>query len=625
MKKLVSKKYLLIGVLVLVMAMTCLYSAGTAQALSYDGVDISALWYYGDGGLKIDSAKSVVDGWDKSKLTKKVVAVIDTGIDYNHEVFDGVLYTDGDGNPVGYDARTGREISLADMKDDSSDKHGNAIAGVIAIMIKELGLEDYIKIYPIKANKTEDDKQNSFDIAPVIAAINRAKEIGADAINMSLGATYKDSNGTVSDWATDSDLKYALENASSDVFIVAAAGNNGKSSDASDDNKFYPAVHDGVFGVMAYGKNGLYSKSNYGSDYGIAAPGEDIYTAKYAEGQLYDNDKDGTSLASATVAFAGALLKLRYEQDGKAAPNGNGISRIMKNLAGATVKKNGRDIKCLDFNTIVTQNFDETEFIYDPPTGIALSHNGTYGKNDGENDYTSTIYMRANAVSAITFLAKVNPYGETDPDLDLAVQWVLIREDETEQTLGNGLKLDYTPTLIDETVTVAARLEYGDNTFEQKQAVYLSPVAFMIGEVRVTYAKNAADDVDSAPPSGVVYTGETTLFSLTGIEYIGNKNKGKIQWYVDGTLAGEGATFEYNPKKLGTHRISARFDGSPVPREFIANVKPFIARPLDLAMLIIGLGILIAVTVVASVICVKRRRVKIATDKKTDIDEADAE
>ena len=136
----------------------------------------------------------------------------------------------------------------------------------------------------------------------------------------------------------------------------------------------------------------------------------------------------------------------------------------------------------------------------------------------------------------------------------------------------------------------------------------MSSVAFMVGEARVTYAENAADSVDNAPSRGVLYTNTTTVFSLTGIEYVSEEKKSKIQWYVDGELAGEGETFAYTPKKSGVRRISARYDGSPIPREFIANVKPFIARPLDLTMLILGLAIASAVIAVVIVIAVKRKR-----------------
>lgn len=102
MKYGISKKLLFIAVLVaLTVAAVFAYplSAGFASAAEYGDVDSSALWYFGDGALKVQSAKPVIDGWDKSKLREKVIAVIDTGIDYKHELFDGVLYTNAEERP----------------------------------------------------------------------------------------------------------------------------------------------------------------------------------------------------------------------------------------------------------------------------------------------------------------------------------------------------------------------------------------------------------------------------------------------------------------------------------------------------------------------------------------------
>lgn len=603
MKKSISSGLIYIGVLLIISAavFACFTGgAGVAFALEYDDVELSSLWYYGEGGLEIDKAKARIDKWDKGKLSKKVIAVIDTGIDFDHEVFSGVLYTDADGKPAGYDSRYKKQVPLENMKDTADDKHGNAIAGVIAMMIKELGLEDFIKIYPIKANTIENGKEKkSFVIPPVVEALNQADKIGADAVNMSLGRIKKDS----SDWATNTSLTYALESACDRVLIVAAAGNDGLNADGNANNVFYPAAHDGVLSVMAYDKSGLYEASNYGSVYDIAGPGDEIYTAKFTEGALYQY-LNGTSLASPIATVAGVLLKLRYEAEGKPAPKGVELARMMRNIDGRVIKKEGAEIRCLDFNTIVTQDFENTKYEYSDPTGISLSHNGEYGKDA----YEDIIYMRANAVKPVTFIAKINPFGKTDPELDAAVQWVERHADTTENVLGYGIRFNYTPKHIDETVTLIARLRYGDKTFEQSQDVFLSSVAFMVGEARVTYAENAADSVDNAPSRGVLYTNTTTVFSLTGIEYVSEEKKSKIQWYVDGELAGEGETFAYTPKKSGVRRISARYDGSPIPREFIANVKPFIARPLDLAMLILGLAIASAVIAVVIVIAVKRKR-----------------
>lgn len=152
MKKNISSGLIYIGVLLIISAavFACFTGgAGVAFALEYDDVELSSLWYYGEGGLEIDKAKARIDKWDKSKLSKKVIAVIDTGIDFDHEVFSGVLYTDADGKPAGYDSRYKKQVPLENMKDTADDKHGNAIAGVIAMMIKELGLEDFLSLIHI--------------------------------------------------------------------------------------------------------------------------------------------------------------------------------------------------------------------------------------------------------------------------------------------------------------------------------------------------------------------------------------------------------------------------------------------------------------------------------------------
>lgn len=614
MKNAISKKLIIAFVLVALVATACFACApqtSVAFATEYGSVDSDSLWYYGEGGLDIAGAKAVVDNWDKSRLSKKVIAVIDTGIDYAHELFEGVLYTNAEGNHVGYDAREKKEIPLSQMRDigknsDGVDnKHGNAISGMIAMAVKELGLQDYIKIYPIKANTVETKsavktETNKFSVANVTEALKQAGRIGADAVNMSLGRLKNNDKNL--DWATDEALINTIITLSENTVIVAAAGNDGKNSSQSDANLFYPATHDGVIGVMAYARSGLYSDSNFGSAYDIAGPGEDIYTAKYADTNTYQTMK-GTSLASPLVCVASVLIKLRYEAEGKGSLSGTQTSRFIRNLNGRTVSKDGLNIRCLDFKTALTQDFDNTQFIYDDPTELQLSHDGEYGTGD----FDDIIYQRANTARPITFIAKINPYGKTDPAVDNSVQWILQRQNLPDQPIGSGLKLEYMPSIKDETVMIIAKLQFGEKVFEQTQLVHLSSVEFHIGEARVTYLDSVGSGVDGAPSEGVLYTRETTVFSLTGIEFVSDKKVSEIKWYVDGEFAGEGKTFEYSPKTAGKHVISARFDDKPIPREFIAEVKPFIARPLDLSMLIIGLLIATGAIVTGIAVLIKRK------------------
>ena len=134
----------------------------------------------------------------------------------------------------------------------------------------------------------------------------------------------------------------------------------------------------------------------------------------------------------------------------------------------------------------------------------------------------------------------------------------------------------------------------------------------------MTYAANAHDGVNDAPSRGVLYTTETTTFSLTGIEYVDTTKT--IKWFVNGEQVATGITFDFKPSKSGKYIISAQYDNEPVIRSdyvFTANVRPFIARPLDLSMLVIGLALIIAAGTIAIVVAVKKKRAKSVTAETT--------
>lgn len=611
-----AKSLITVLAFTLILTLSALLPAAlnVAQGLQYGTVDISDLWYYGDSGLKIGDAKTVVDSWDKSRLSGKIIAVIDTGIDASHELFDGVLYKNSDGVEVGYDARRKQEVPVDGIGDSASDKHGNGIAGAIAILIKEFGLQDVVKIYPIKANSIDNGAEKStFSVANVTESIKQAKRIGADAINMSLGRLRGDS----AEWATNSSLKSAIIDAGENAIVVAAAGNDSKNSSDKEDNIFYPAGHDGVLGVMAYGRSGMYSGTNYGNAYGIASAGEDIYTAKYAEGTGYQY-MNGTSLAAPTVAFAGALLKLRYEAEGKKAPKAYQCMQMLTNIDGRILSYNSTTVRCLDFATLLTQDFENTSYDYEDPQRIELSHNGTLGTDK----FKDSIFMHASAVSPVSFVAKLQPFGKTDPDVDASITWYLRRsvyDDLVEEVeLGKGMRYTLTPTVFGDT-TIVARLQYGTLTLEVEQKIHIEYAPYLVGDVRVTYAKNADDGVDRAPSKGVLYTGETTVFSLTGIKYVDRTVP--IKWFVNGQYVGEGVEFAYQPKRVGTFLISAQYGDMPAVNTtyvFTATVKPFVARPLDLSMLIIGICIAVAAICVVAAVVIKRK--KAAKESRTEND-----
>lgn len=103
--------------------------SSVAYALSWGGKDVDTLWYYGEEYLDVASAKEVVSSWDLSKVsTPVVIAVVDTGIDANHELFAddengvSVLLKNANGDILGYNSLTGADESgNVDISDEKAN------------------------------------------------------------------------------------------------------------------------------------------------------------------------------------------------------------------------------------------------------------------------------------------------------------------------------------------------------------------------------------------------------------------------------------------------------------------------------------------------------------------------
>ncbi len=575
----------------------------------YGGTEAADLWYYGRDALDVYGAKEVVDGW-KSELdaTKPIViAVVDTGLTVNHEIFKDVLLKNSSGQVLGDNSTVPDSGGEVDIGDESSGKHGNHVAGVIAMLIHEFELENYIKIYPIKASvkkNVDGTQQEAFSIESVSEAIRRANsKVNADIINLSLGRSYADTTA----WADNTQLQYTVNSAIESSFIVAAAGNNGKrASLPREDGAFYPAALDGVFGVMGYDKNGrLWNGSNYGTLYDIAAPSDTIYSAAGVYGASgYSND-DGTSMAAPFASFAAALLKLRLRLEGEEC-DPHILSRYMRSFAFDNVTYDGTQINLLDLKTLVTQDLADVEPNYNDPTGIAISHDAALGSGD----YADCIYYSdPRSVPKISLIARLTPFGQTDPDLDSSIRWSLIDSDGNETPLGEGRSISFTPTVFGDS-RIVAKLSYA-SAVRGEQKMHIEYLTFFAGNAKVTYEGDVRD-LKNAPTSGVLYTGETTVFSFVGEPYMDPHVK--IKWYVNGQFAAEGRTFAFKPEKAGNYVIGMQY-GVSAPTllpgvAFEAKVKPFILRPLDLSMLIVGCALALFAVVTVVIIALKRKNLK---------------
>lgn len=596
--------------------------SSVAEAFSWGGKDFESLWYYGADYLDIAAAKDIVAKWDKSKIAKPVViAVVDTGIDAKHELFAddkngvSVLAKNDKGEILGYNSQTGADKDGNVVISDATSKHGSKVAGSIAMLIREFGLENYIKIYPIKANesiKANDGNSDNFKLTSLTSAINWAVDNAkADVINMSLGLTA----ANIADLKKKKELtatqenafSTAVENARRKSVVVAAAGN--KKSDQNANDLFYPAAYPGVVSVMNQYKNELYSTSKFGATYTLCAPGVNVYTSKGYQGANTYGTETGTSMAATFASFATALLKLRCQIEGKDTDSVK-LAKTVSALLTKTLAKNDLTFKCLDFKSIASGDIDSIKYDYETPKSIAIRHNGTLGTGD----YAGMIYMRADSASPIEFLAQVNPVGKVDPDIENTLEWSVTRiksaDDDTAvsdaATIGSGTNTVYTPTRGGDFVITAKIPGYA---VVQTVQIHVEYGNYYVGEVRVTLANEAQKDVSDAPSSATLYSTETTRFALTGVKYLNPDVETK--WYVNGKYVASGETFDFTPKKAGTYYITAKYgDNATVDYQykFTANVKSFIARPFDLSMLILGLVLVVAAVTTVTVISVRKKK-----------------
>lgn len=280
------------------------YAAVLPDAVSnqwFDGED------YNNFGGTLQAINKIKDGLSTAekadfKNNPVLVAVIDTGINASHELFDGVLCDEG----LWYNAIThknGRDYINDTCNNGTLVGHGTHVAGIVAQEIKKYGLEDYIKILPVKAG----DSNGEFFTNPVVAAINYVGNLATQGktivINMSL---------TSYSWGKNSDVDVAVQSAVREgVIVCAAAGNRGINSSQTLGS---PACLENVIGVMNY-EEGLNpaKKSNYGAAYDIAAPGQKIISAAKS-GETEYCTKDGTSMATPFVSFAAAVLEIRFNR-----------------------------------------------------------------------------------------------------------------------------------------------------------------------------------------------------------------------------------------------------------------------------------------------------------------------
>ena len=228
------------------------------------------------------------DTWKKNKGDGVTVAVIDTGIDTDHEEFKGRI------SKLSYNASEDKVVKDYDMSVIEDEQgHGTKVAGTLgAALGNEAGITGIAPEAELLVIKCDADANGNFlKASDLVFGLAYAIEVDVDVVNMSFG--------------TEQDIfsKYTKLAVDSDVICVASAGND------STGLLTYPAADENVIGVGAMDSDWeLASYSNYGDNSDLVAHGT-AYTTEMGGKYGY---AQGTSLASPMVAAAAALYRKEH-------------------------------------------------------------------------------------------------------------------------------------------------------------------------------------------------------------------------------------------------------------------------------------------------------------------------
>ena len=354
-----------------------------------------------------------------------VVAIIDTGIDFNHDELNDLMWlnpaeiegdkVDNDKNGYIDDTHGWNFYSNNNLiynSNNTYDDHGTHCAGILAGLVSNVNVK-------IMSLKVLGGSNGTGDTQSLIKAIQYAEKMGADICNISLGTKYNDP---------------ALEKVirKSEMLFVIAAGNGSNGND-NDINPIYPASYplNNIISVANMGHDDeLHVTSNYGQEsIDLAAEGTKVYSTLTHKEYGY---MSGTSMATIKVTGAVATVYSMYPNItllqakesvlntvtpipsliNKVATGGlldynKAISYYMPTSVNIIKNKTLRIGETYTLNPSFTPKYASTIYTYSSSNTKVVSVNKTTGKIKAKKKGTSVITIKTERGLIATCVVKV--------------------------------------------------------------------------------------------------------------------------------------------------------------------------------------------------------------------------
>lgn len=272
---------------------------------SFNDPSVDRLWAFEEkNGMDVVGAYANLPNYAPKEI---IVAVVDTGVDHNHEDLKDVMWTSKEGTH-GINTLI-RDANGNPTKDTmASHWHGTHVAGTIAATQNNgIGIAGVANNVKIMAIRTVPDNADELDSDIVDAFLYAAKN-GAKVINCSFGKKHNEGGMVVRDTINKISKK--------GVLVVVSAGNDsmGPFSWANNDKDLkYPASFDSdnMIVIASTASSGSMSSfSNIGpTTVDLASPGSNVYST------LNDNKygmASGTSMAAPNASGVAAMIMGYY-------------------------------------------------------------------------------------------------------------------------------------------------------------------------------------------------------------------------------------------------------------------------------------------------------------------------